>query len=151
MSGSLNKVILIGNLGDDVKMHHFDDQNCIGRFPIATNESYTLRETGERVTQTEWHRIVTRNKLAELCEKYLSKGDMVYVEGKIKTRKWNDNGVDRYQTEIQADSIQFLNTKRSGNESNAAQQHTQPASTTETKAVTEQNDSSEDEIDDLPF
>lgn len=150
MSGSLNKVILIGNLGDDVKMHHFDDQNCIGRFPIATNESYTLRETGERVTQTEWHRIVTRNKLAELCEKYLSKGDMVYVEGKIKTRKWNDNGADRYQTEIQADSIQFLNTKRSGNEPTTAQ-HTPSVTTSQPPAATQEKDNSEDELDDLPF
>lgn len=114
MSGSLNKVMLIGNLGDDVKIHYFNDSNCIARFPIATNETYTLKESNERVTQTEWHRIVTRNKLAELCEKYLSKGDMVFVEGKIKTRKWNDNGTDRYQTEIHAETIQFLNTKNSG-------------------------------------
>ena len=113
MSGSLNKVMLIGNLGDDVKVHHFDEKNCVARFPIATNESYTLRDTGEKVTQTEWHRIIVRNKLAELCEKYLSKGDSVYVEGKIKTRKWNDNGQDRYQVEIQAETVQFLNTKNS--------------------------------------
>lgn len=108
MSGSVNKVILIGNLGDDVKMHHFDENNCIGRFPIATNESYTRRETNERVTQTEWHQIVTRNKLAELCEKYLSKGDSVYVEGKLRTRKWDDNGTMKYSTEIHASSVQFI-------------------------------------------
>lgn len=149
MSGSLNKVILIGNLGDDVKMHHFDDKNCIGRFPIATNESYTLRETGERVTQTEWHRIVTRNKLAELCERFLSKGDSVYVEGKIKTRKWNDNGVDRYQTEIQAESIQFLNTKKSENQSNTL--NTPKPNTTTQNPVVEEKDNSSDELDDLPF
>lgn len=147
MSGSLNKVILIGNLGDGVKMHYFDEANCIGRFPIATNESYTLRETGERVTQTEWHRIVTRNKLAQLCEKYLTKGDSVYVEGKIKTRKWSDNGVDRYQTEIQAESIQFLNTKGGvGTQPNpiAPQKpNTQPK--------VEEKNNSEDELDDLPF
>ncbi|MDO5656220.1 MAG: single-stranded DNA-binding protein [Flavobacteriaceae bacterium] len=116
MSGSLNKVMLIGNLGDEVKIHYFDNQNCISRFSIATNESYTLRDTGERVTQTEWHRIVAKNKLAELCEKYLSKGDSVYVEGKIRTRKWNDNGVVRYQTEIHAETIQFLHTKNTSTE-----------------------------------
>lgn len=148
MSGSLNKVILIGNLGDDVKMHHFDDKNCIGRFPIATNESYTLRETGERVTQTEWHRIVTRNRLAELCEKYLTKGDSIYVEGKIKTRKWNDNGVDRYQTEIQADSIQFLNTKGNANAGDMSRNNPQPEVE---KPVVEQKDNSQEELDDLPF
>lgn len=115
MNGSLNKVMLIGNLGEDVKIHYFDNNHCIARFSMATNESYTIKETNQRVTQTEWHRVVTRNKLAELCEKYLSKGDAVYVEGKIRTRKWNDNGVDKYQTEIHADTIQFLSTKKSGN------------------------------------
>lgn len=146
MSGSLNKIMLIGNLGDDVKMHHFDDSNCIGRFSIATNESYTLKETGERVTQTEWHRIVTRNKLAELCEKYLSKGDAVFVEGKLRTRKWNDNGVDKYQTEVHAESIQFLQTKNSNN------------NPIENKDITTQNTSHDsnhkdenEELEDLPF
>ncbi|MDO3384857.1 single-stranded DNA-binding protein, partial [Gilvimarinus sp. SDUM040013] len=103
MNGTTNKVLLIGNLGDDVKLHHFDEQNCIGRFPIATTESYISR-TGERITETEWHNIVTRNKLAELCDRYLKKGDKVFVEGRIKTRKWDDNGQTRYTTEIVANS-----------------------------------------------
>ena len=110
MNGTTNKVILIGNLGDDVKLHHFDEQNCIGRFPIATTESYISR-TGERITETEWHNITTRNKLAELCERYLKKGDKVFVEGRIKTRKWDDNGQTRYTTEIVANSIEFLTPK----------------------------------------
>lgn len=118
MNGSLNKVMLIGNLGDDVKIHYFDHQQCVARFSMATNESYTVKESNQRVTQTEWHRVVTRNKLAELCEKYLSKGDSVYVEGKIRTRKWNDNGVDRYQTEIHAETVQFLSTKKTNNPEN---------------------------------
>ena len=84
MSGTLNKVMLIGHLGDNVKMHYFDGGGSIGRFPLATNESYTKKDTGEKVTQTEWHNIVVRNKAAEVCEKYLSKGDRVYIEGKIK-------------------------------------------------------------------
>ena len=110
MNGTTNKVLLIGNLGDDVKLHHFDEQNCIGRFPIATTESYISR-TGERITETEWHNIVTRNKLAELCDRYLKKGDKVFVEGRIKTRKWDDNGQMRYTTEIVANSIEFLHQK----------------------------------------
>lgn len=110
MNGTTNKVLLIGNLGDDVKLHHFDEQNCIGRFPIATTESYISR-TGERITETEWHNIVTRNKLAELCDRYLKKGDKVFVEGRIKTRKWDDNGQMRYTTEIVANSIEFLTPK----------------------------------------
>ena len=87
MSGSLNKVMLIGNLGDDVKMVNFDDGGCLGRFPIATNESYNNKQTGEKVVNTEWHNIVVKNKAAEICAKYLKKGDKVYVEGKLKTRK----------------------------------------------------------------
>jgi single-strand DNA-binding protein len=87
MNGTLNKVILIGHLGDDVKLHYFDGGNCIGRFSLATNESYTNKSTGDRVTNTEWHNVVLRDKAAEICEKYLSKGDKVYVEGKMKTRK----------------------------------------------------------------
>ena len=149
MSGSLNKVMLIGNLGDDVKIHHFDDSNCIARFPLATNEYYTLKESNERVTQTEWHRVVSRNKLAELCEKYLSKGDSVYVEGKIKTRKWNDNGVDKYQTEIHADAIQFLTTKNSSNTTESSQNN-YPSSAQSSTPKVEEN-SAEDELDDLPF
>ncbi|MXV37623.1 single-stranded DNA-binding protein [Flavobacteriaceae bacterium Ap0902] len=111
MSGSVNKVILVGNLGDEVKLHYFDSNNCVGRFSMATNEAYKGKDSGERIVHTEWHKIVTRNKLAELCEKYLSKGDQVYIEGRLRTRKWNDNGVDKYQTEVHADNIQFLNIK----------------------------------------
>lgn len=112
MSGTLNKVMLIGHLGDDVKMHYFEGGGSIGRFPLATNESYTKKDTGEKVTQTEWHNIVVRNKAAEICEKYLQKGDRVYIEGKIKTRKWQDDkGTDRYSTEINVDEFTFLTTK----------------------------------------
>jgi single-strand DNA-binding protein len=112
MSGTLNKVMLIGHLGDAVKMHYFDDKNCIGRFPLATNESYTNKQTNEKVTNTEWHNIVVRNKAAEICEKYLKKGDKVYIEGRLKTRKWQDDkGNDRYSTEIQCVDFTFLTAK----------------------------------------
>ena len=90
--------MLIGHLGDEVKLHYFEGGNCIGRFPIATNESYTNRQTGEKVTNTEWHNIVVRNKAAEICEKYLSKGDLIYIEGRLKTRQWQgEDGVTRYK------------------------------------------------------
>ena len=112
MSGTLNKVMLIGHLGDEVKMHYFDDKNCVGRFPLATNETYTNKQTNERVSNTEWHNIVVRNKAAEICEKYLSKGDKVYIEGRIKTRKWTDDkGMERYSTEIQCNDFTFLTNK----------------------------------------
>ena len=100
MSGTINKVILIGHLGDEVKMNYFEGGNSIGRFPIATNENYTNKQTGQKVTNTEWHSIVVRNKLAEICEKYLTKGDKVYCEGRIKTRQWLQDGQKRYTTEI---------------------------------------------------
>jgi len=112
MSGTLNKVMLIGHLGDDVKMHYFDNGGAIGRFPLATNETYTNKTTGERVTNTDWHNVVVRNKAAEICEKYLSKGDKIYVEGRIKTRKWTgEDGADRYTTEINVDEFTFLSNK----------------------------------------
>ena len=116
MAGTLNKVMLIGNLGDDVKMHYFEGGGCVGRFPIATSETYVSKQTNERITNTEWHNIVVKNKAAEICEKYLSKGDKVYLEGKIKTRKWQDeSGNDRYSTEINVDDFTFLTTKGESN------------------------------------
>jgi single-strand DNA-binding protein len=143
MTGTLNKVILIGHLGDDVKIHNFEGGGCIGRFPLATNETYLNKQTNEKVTNTEWHNIVVRNKAAEICEKYLSKGDKVYVEGRIKTRKWQDDkGVDRYSTEINCQEFTFLNTK---NEMSSSSPNT------ETKAAIQPNTSSADVNDDLPF
>lgn len=113
MSGTLNKIMLIGHLGDEVKMKYFDNGGIIGRFPLATNESYVNRTTGERVSNTEWHNCVVRNKAAEVCEKYLSKGDRIYVEGRVKTRSWMDeNGSKRYQTEVQVTEFTFLSTKK---------------------------------------
>jgi single-strand DNA-binding protein len=113
MIGTLNKVMLIGHLGDDVKMHYFEGGNCIGRFPLATNEVYINKSTGEKLTSTEWHNIVVRNKAAELCEKYLTKGDKIYIEGRIKSRQWqSEDGVTKYTTEIQVTEFVFLSLKK---------------------------------------
>lgn len=146
MAGTINKVILIGHLGDEVKMNYFEGGNSIGRFPVATNESYTNRQTGERVTTTEWHNIVVRNKLAETCEKYLSKGDKVYVEGRIKTRQWEQDGQKRYTTEIHVNNMTFLTTK---NETGV----NQPAQHSPGNQIPQQETpkSSLEEDDDLPF
>tara|TARA_R110002072_G_scaffold117225_1_gene248097 strand:- start:449 stop:892 length:444 start_codon:yes stop_codon:yes gene_type:complete len=147
MSGTLNKVMLIGHLGDEVKMHYFEGGNCVGRFPLATNETYTNKATNERVTNTEWHNIVVRNKAAEICEKYLTKGDKVYIEGRLKTRKWQDDkGNDRYSTEIQCTEFTFLSTKRES-EDNANNEAAKAPTTNKpeaSKPVAEDND-------DLPF
>ena len=147
MSGTLNKVMLIGHLGDEVKLHYFDDRNCVGRFPLATNETYTNKQTNERVTNTEWHNIVVRNKAAEICEKYLSKGDKVYIEGRLKTRKWQDDkGNDRYSTEIQCTDFTFLTNKNEAqpNLSESQPQMNQPSPSSPSQPVVEDND-------DLPF
>ncbi|MDM1521682.1 single-stranded DNA-binding protein [Empedobacter falsenii] len=149
MNGTTNKVLLIGNLGDDVKLHHFDEQNCIGRFPIATTESYISR-TGERITETEWHNIVTRNKLAELCDRYLKKGDKVFVEGRIKTRKWDDNGQMRYTTEIVANSIEFLTPKIDHEQRQTMQNEQNKVQKTQENTTIEPPFIDEGE-DDLPF
>ncbi len=146
MANSLNKVMLIGHLGDEVKMHYFEGGNCIGRFPVATNESFSNRQTGEKVTTTEWHNVVVRNKLAELCEKFLSKGDRVFIEGKIKTRQWEQEGVKRYTTEIHALDMTFLTTKKDLNN---------PVSIETSREVNENKskgiDSLKDAADDVPF
>ena len=148
MSGTLNKVMLIGHLGDEVKMHYFDDKNCVGRFPLATNETYTNKQTNERVTNTEWHNVVVRNKAAEICEKYLGKGDRVYIEGRIKTRKWQDDkGNDRYSTEIHCTDFTFLTTKneaQSGGQAQMPQQKAQSTPDTVSEPISNEND-------DLPF
>jgi len=120
MNGTLNKVMLIGHLGDDVKMHYFDGGNCIGRFQLATNEVYVNKTTNEKITSTEWHNLVVRNKAAEICEKYLSKGDKIYVEGRIKSRQWQaEDGSIKHTMEIQVTEFTFLNTKKD-TESNRA-------------------------------
>lgn len=147
MSGTLNKVMLIGHLGDEVKMHYFDDKNCVGRFPLATNETYTNKTTNERISNTEWHNIVVRNKAAEICEKYLTKGDKVYIEGRIKTRKWTDDkGMERYSTEIQCTDFTFLTNK---NEQQGAPSVS--STNTQNQASSEPKSIVEDENDDLPF
>ena len=143
MAGTINKVILIGNLGDDVKMHYFDDQNCIGRFPIATSESYTSKQTGEKVTNTDWHNLVVRNGLAKVCEKYLTKGDKVYIEGKLKNRQWEQDGVKRYATEVHVNEMTMLSTKKNADASNVPQQNQQPTAAPKSVAP--------EENDDLPF
>jgi len=149
MAGTLNKVMLIGHLGDEIKMHYFEGGNSIGRFPLATNETYTNRQTGEKVTTTEWHNIVVRNKLAEICEKFLSKGDKVYLEGRIKTRQWEgQDGAKRYSTEIHVTDMTFLTTKKDldpNQQKSSTSKKEQPSSNSMV------NEPEQEQDDDLPF
>jgi len=156
MSGTLNKVMLIGHLGDEVKMHYFEGGNCIGRFPIATNETYTNKQTGEKVTNTEWHNIVLRNKAAEICEKYLSKGDKIYVEGRLKTRQWQgEDGNTRYTTEVHVQDFTFLSTKKESMENSMSSGSGTPQSAQSprdnTASTVTQTVSEPEKEDDLPF
>lgn len=113
MAGSLNKAILIGRLGRDPEMRYTPSGQPVANFSIATDETYTGKD-GQKVEKTEWHRIVVWGKQAEFCGNYLSKGRLVYIEGKIETRKWTDkDGVEKYTTEIKADRVQGLDSRQS--------------------------------------
>ncbi len=134
----VNKVILIGNLGKDPEVRYLDNGVAVANFSLATTESYKNKE-GERVSQTEWHNIVLWRGLAEIAEKFLKKGSAVYIEGKIRNRKWEDKeGNNRYTTEILADNMTMLG-KREDNT-------TQSSGTPNKEEIPQ-----EEKGDDLPF
>jgi len=119
--GSVNKVILIGNLGRDPEVRYTPNGLAVANIAIATTESWKDKQTGENQEKTEWHRIALYGRLAEITGEYLRKGGKVYIEGRLQTRKWQDkNGQDRYTTEIIADSLQMLDSKGSSNSSDTA-------------------------------
>ncbi len=112
----LNKVMLIGNLGKDPEVKYLENNVALAKFPLATSESYKDK-SGKQVSQTEWHNIVLWRGLAEVAEKYLQKGQRIYVEGRIKTRSWeDDNNNKKYITEILGDNILILDRKNDGEE-----------------------------------
>lgn len=143
MRGTLNKAVIIGRLGKDAELKYTPAGIPISLFTLATNESYKDKE-GKKVEHTDWHRIVAWRKLAEICGQYLKKGSLVCVEGQIKTRGYSDKaGVQRYVTEIVADTVQML----------GARQHVSPAVVQEELAPVSSTETSADEPtkDDLPF
>jgi len=114
-SRGVNKVILVGNLGSDPETKYMPSGDCVVNFSLATSESWNDKQTNEKVEKTEWHRIVMFRRLAEIAAEYLRKGSQVYLEGKLRTRKWQDkNGNDRYTTEVEAREMQMLGS-RGGN------------------------------------
>jgi single-strand DNA-binding protein len=113
MSG-VNKVILVGRLGKDPEVRNLENGATVANFTVATSESYKDKTTGEKKEVTEWHNIVLWRGLAEIAQKYLHKGDMIYIEGKLRTRSWEKEGVTRYTTEVVADNMTMLSTKGSG-------------------------------------
>ncbi|MFT7613128.1 MAG: single-strand DNA-binding protein [Parvicellaceae bacterium] len=117
MSGSVNKVILIGNLGKDPEVKYLEGGTAVANFSIATSETYK-NKNGGLTTSTEWHNIVVWKKLAEITEKYLKKGNKVYIEGKMRTRSWEDqDGNTRYSTEVVADNLTMLGGKNDNTDS----------------------------------
>ena len=120
---TVNKVIIVGNLGQDPEVRQFDNGNKMATINVATSERWTDKQTGEQREHTEWHRIIFNNRLAEIVGQYMRKGSSIYVEGSLRTRKWTDNnGQDRYTTEIRADSMQMLPS----GQNNQQQGYTQP-------------------------
>lgn len=112
MSRGVNKVILIGNLGQDPEVKYMPNGNAVANVTLATSESWKDKNTGEQIDKTEWHRVVFFRRLAEVVGEYLKKGSKVYIEGKLITRKWQDkNGADRWTTEVVADQMQMLDSR----------------------------------------
>jgi len=153
----INKVILVGNLGKDPEVRYLEGGTAVANFPIATSETFKDRASGERKTNTEWHNIVVWRGLAEIAEKYLKKGSQIYLEGKLRTRQWQDkDGNNRYTTEIVADNLQMLGRKDDNSSpSTSVTPVNTPAKETPATPVTparpSEIDKSTNEVDDLPF
>lgn len=148
--GGVNKVILVGNLGRDPEVRHLENGTPVASFSIATSETYKDRTTGEKKTVTEWHNVVLWRGLAEVAEKYLHKGDQVYIEGKLRTRQWEKEGVTRYTTEVVGDNMTMLGSK--GQSSAPGETTATPTAVAEPQPVATTSVPAEDEgIDDLPF
>ena len=115
MSRGINKVILIGNLGSDPDTKFTQSGSAVTNLSLATDESYKDKTTGQMVPKTEWHKIVMFNRIAEIAKDYLKKGSKIYIEGRLQTRKWQDqNGQDRYSTEVVANELQMLDSRGDG-------------------------------------
>jgi len=142
---SVNKVILVGHLGADPELRYTQGGTAVANMRLATSDSYTDKQSGERVEKTEWHRIVAWSKLAEICGQYLTKGRQVYVEGSLQTRQWQDkDGGNRYTTEIRANEIVMLGGRGNGGDAGSGP----PSEDSEYQPVAS-GPTGED--DDLPF
>jgi len=150
MARGVNKVILIGNLGQDPEVKYMPNGNAVANVTIATSESWKDKNTGEQVDKTEWHRIVFFRRLAEIVGEYLKKGSKVYIEGKLQTRKWQDkDGKDHWTTEIIANEMQMLDSRGGEyNENNASSAASGQDNSAPSQAAPAANN---DFDDDIPF
>ena len=121
MARGINKVILIGNVGSDPEVRYMPNGNAVSTLSIATSETWKDKQTGEKQDRTEWHRVVFYNRLGEIAGEYTKKGSRIYIEGSLRTRKWQDQqGVERYTTEIIANEMQLLDTRQGSADMSAA-------------------------------
>ena len=152
MAGSINKVILIGNLGKDPEVRYLENGVAVCNFSIATGETYKDKNSGEKVTHTEWHNIVLWRGLAEVAEKYLKKGAKIYIEGKLRTRSWQDQeGNTKYTTEILGDNMTMLGKAVEANTLQSPPSQQSAAPKKEEKPLGEEFSKPDSGNDDLPF
>jgi len=152
----INKVILIGNVGSDPEVRYMPNGNAVSTLSIATSETWKDKQTGEKQDRTEWHRVVFFNRLGEIAGEYTKKGSRIYIEGSLRTRKWQDQqGIERYTTEIIANELQLLDSRsQTGQEMPAAA--TRPASPAASRSnpapvAIDQHEGFELLDDDIPF
>ena len=151
---SVNKVILVGNLGADPETRYMPNGDAVANIRLATTESWKDKASGEKREMTEWHRVVFYRKLAEIVGQYLKKGSSVYVEGRIRTRKWQDkDGQERYTTEIEANEMQMLGGRQSMGSSGGEAEYggAMPSRSPSPSAPAKKAPSFEDMDDDIPF
>lgn len=149
-SRGINKVILIGNLGNDPEVRYMPNGQAVANLSVATSESWKDRETGEQKEQTEWHRLVLYRRLAEIAGEYLRKGSKVYIEGKLRTRKWTDqSGADKYTTEVIVDELQMLD--RASGDNTGFQPAARQGSAPQAAASPQPAASTAEFDDDIPF
>jgi single-strand DNA-binding protein len=149
---SVNKVILVGNLGADPEMRYMPNGDAVCNIRMATTESWKDKQSGEKKELTEWHRVVFYRKLAEIAGQYLKKGSAVYLEGRLRTRKWTDKeGQERYTTEIEGNEMQMLGRREGAGEAPPRESSAAPAGNGQAKPAAPAGGSFNDFEDDIPF
>lgn len=155
MARGVNKVILVGHLGRDPEIRYTQDGQAVANFTMATTDTWTDKVTGEKREKTEWHRIVAFRRLAEICGQYLSKGRQVYIEGRLQTRSWEQDGVTRYITEIVANDMQMLGARGDvagkGEVYDTGGEFARPAAQNQAPVAGNASVPPPDEEDDIPF
>ncbi|MEQ9210009.1 MAG: single-stranded DNA-binding protein, partial [Pseudomonadales bacterium] len=147
----VNKVILVGNLGNDPEVRYMPNGNAVANVSVATSETWKDKNTGEQQEKTEWHRVVFFNRLAEIVEQYLKKGSKIFVEGRLQTRSWEQDGVKRYTTEIVANEMQMLDSRGSAPDNAFESNAPRSSSSAPAQQAQPSNQNFDNFDDDIPF